>query len=305
MKDKNAQIALLVNMEDPCSVYDEVKFIIKMIYNEFNFNQIDKAFNDIVNLFNGKYPGYRTYNTKYHDLKHTTDSMLCFIRLIHGASLMDIHFTKEEITLSIIAALMHDTGYIQKKDDLEGTGAKYTLIHIQRSMDFMDKYFSGNSFDRNQLKICNDMLNCTGLNTRIEKINFSSPCTELLGKMLGTADLIGQMADRTYLEKLVYLYYEFKEGGVKGYKNEFDFFKKTIDFYRITKKRLKHDLGGVSKYLSFHFKERHNIDCDLYEKTIQSNIEYLNHIISDSDALNYREKLRRGGIIKSIEEENL
>ena len=31
------------------------------------------------------------------------------------------------------------------------------------------------------------------------------------------ADLVGQMSDRAYLEKLLFLYYEFKEAGFPGY----------------------------------------------------------------------------------------
>jgi len=38
------------------------------------------------------------------------------------------------------AALFHDTGYIQEKSDDEGTGAKYTSIHVKRSIQFLDKH---------------------------------------------------------------------------------------------------------------------------------------------------------------------
>lgn len=38
------------------------------------------------------------------------------------------------------------------------------------------------------------------------------------------------MADRAYLAKLIYLYHEFREGGVAGYESELDLLKKTPTF---------------------------------------------------------------------------
>ena len=56
------------------------------------------------------------------------------------------------------------------------------------------------------------------------------PENEILGKMLGTADLLGQMSDRTYLEKLPFLYLEFKHAGIDGVGTELDFFDSTPGF---------------------------------------------------------------------------
>ena len=36
----------------------------------------------------------------------------------------------------LLAILLHDTGYLKKRDDPQGTGAKYTASHVNRSMDF-------------------------------------------------------------------------------------------------------------------------------------------------------------------------
>ena len=36
----------------------------------------------------------------------------------------------------MLAILMHDTGYLKKRGDNEGTGAKYTLTHVDRSIQF-------------------------------------------------------------------------------------------------------------------------------------------------------------------------
>ena len=52
---------------------------------------------------------------------------------------------------------------------------------------------------------CN-LIACTGLRVVIDNIKFQSKTEKLLGCMLGTADYLGQMSDRTYLEKLLFLY---------------------------------------------------------------------------------------------------
>ena len=175
------------------------------MYSQFDFSWINNVFEDVLLLFNGKYPGYRKCVTEYHDLKHTTDALLAAVRLMHGAVLTGNTLGEKNMTLGIISALLHDSGYIQDKDDHSGTGAKYTLTHIERSIAFMDKYFRTHHFSRNDFSRCSDSLHCTGLQTELAEIRFQSKEIELLGKIMGAADLLGQMADRTYLEKLPFL----------------------------------------------------------------------------------------------------
>ena len=57
---------------------------------------------------------------------------------------------------------MHDTGYIQTLDDNFGTGAKYTLQHVSRSILFMKKYFAQNDYSKEDFKFCKNCLLCTG-----------------------------------------------------------------------------------------------------------------------------------------------
>jgi len=133
----------------------------------------------------------------------------------------------------------------------------------------------------------------------MSEIKFGSPEIEMLGKMLGTADLIGQMADRTYLEKLLMLFYEFKEGMVPGYEKEFDMLYKSIDFFGFAKKRLDGELGGVAGYMLYHFRDRWNIDADMYAVTMQRNRAYLQFLL-DEHPHDYRNYLRRGGYVEKL-----
>ncbi len=292
MNTKKIQISNLINMNDPGCVIDEVKTIILLIFPAFDFGQLDEAFEAVVRLFEGKYPGYQGCNTRYHDLKHTTDTLLVLTRLIHGAVLSGQSFSKRNVDLGLVSALFHDTGYIQKTADQSGTGAKYTVVHISRSIEFMKDYFAKNGYSRKDLSDGIEILNYTGLHGKLKNRQTKTRQIELIGKMLGSADLIGQMGDRTYLEKLLFLFNEFKEANVGDYMSELDLLEKTIEFYETTKNRLIRDFDGVNKFLWFHFKNRWNIDRDLYADTIDNNIKYLEMILNNHKE-DYRLYLRR------------
>ena len=270
-----------------------------MMFGTFDFELLDRVFTDIVKLFKGKYFGYQECLTGYHDIKHTTDAMLAAVRLIHGASLQGETITPAGVTLAIISSLMHDTGYILTMEDDARSGGKYTLVHIERSIEFMEKYIETNELSKGALSGCKHILHCTGFKTDIDTIQFDSPECELIGKIMGTADLLGQMADRTYLEKLPFLYHEFREATIDTYSSVMDLFEKSHDFYANTRKRFAEELGGVNRFARPHFKNRWNIDRDLYADAIEKNIAYLKHV------LNNREKdlpslLRRGGYLRFL-----
>jgi hypothetical protein len=301
MKLEANQMAFLVNMEDPQSVLEEVKAIVSVMMPDFDFEPLNRAFRDVVSLFHGQYPGYRKCNTEYHDLKHTTDALLAMTRLLHGAVLNKQVFSEKGVKLGLIGALLHDTGYIQTADDNVGTGAKFTFTHIPRSIFFMEKYLSENGYSGEDIEYCRAILNCTGLNVKINEMHFGSAEIEMLGKILGTADLLGQMADRTYLEKLPFLYREFKEGNVSSFETELDMLKKTPGFSYGTLERFEHELGGVNRYMRDHFRERWGIDEDLYITSIKNQVKYLEYLLENHED-GYRNYMRRGNMIKLLDQ---
>jgi hypothetical protein len=264
-----------LSIANPRDIMEEVKKIIVLIFSKFESGQFEKVFLDILKLFNGNFPGYRRSNTIYHDLNHTLDCLLVTAKLIHGAFLNGVSFAQKEVTLGLISALLHDTGYIQAAGDDTGTGAKYTVCHIERSIGFMNKYFHDHRFPSEYFPICSNLLRCTGLDVKIDEIKFQSREHEILGKILGTADLLGQMADENYLEKLPFLYDEFKEGGVPGYSDQYDLLAKTPAFWEMVKERLMLELGQVDRYLRDYFQVLWGINQDLYRQAIDRNIERL------------------------------
>jgi hypothetical protein len=292
MGKNKIQLSNLVDTHDPDSVFNEVKTILRMAYPNIRLGPLTRSFKDIKDLFQGNYNGYRQCNTRYHDLQHTSEAFLVMARLIHGAILEKEKISRENAMLALITALMHDVGYIQTKDDLSGTGAKYTEVHIDRSIKFMKKYFEKNGFSKEQFKICSDMILCTDLNVEIDKIKFSTSTARFLGKFLGTADLVGQMSDRTYLEKLPFLFHEFREAKIRNYKNELDLIIKTVEFYQTIETRLIKDFDNVIGFLPSHFKIRYGISENLYENAIKSNIRHLKKHIKGS-SIDYNKAFRR------------
>lgn len=296
MTDQNAMLKTkLLDISDTAGILAEVKRAASLILPNFDFRRFDDAFNDVDRLFQGKYEGYRACNTKYHDFNHTLMVLLAMARLMHGATVAGVRFTEKDVNLGFIGALMHDTGYIQSADDYTGTGAKYTLIHIRRSVRFIQDYYALEPYFAKDMKNFHDILSCTGIQTMVNEILFESENVALLGKMLGTADLLGQMADRLYLEKLMLLYSEFEEGGVPGFDSEADLLRKTVSFYKRTKTRFQDEFGNVNRYMVHHFKERWNIESNVYEESIENNINYLKFVLKHSRK-NIHQTLRRNSI---------
>jgi hypothetical protein len=291
------ELFLILQRDSRETILEEVRIILKMISPEFDMAAIFHAFETITNLFDGKYPGYRACNTAYHDLGHTLTTFLAMTRLIHGALIEGEKISEHYITLGLISALFHDAGYIQEQDDTEGTGAKYTTTHVQRSMDFLKKHGSAHRLSLTDIEIGRKIILCTDTNIKLCDIIFASYELELLGKMLAVADINAQMADRMYLEKLLYLYQEFKEGNISLFESKEDLLKQTIGFYDFIAFRLKSVSDITHRFFKLHFSQRWQIHENLYAKTIQKHRIYLEKIMKEPDPLRY---LKRGGIVDKI-----
>jgi hypothetical protein len=288
----NVQLAQLTDMADPRAVFEEVKCIFVNHYRIEEFLPVREAFNDFNDLYEGKYPGYRACNTRFHDKIHTTDALLAIARLIDGYDLNCPKLPVRQVVLALIATILHDAGYIQTRQDRSGTGAKYTLSHVQRSIDFLGKYFEDRGRSKKDFLAASRTIRCTGLATAIVDIPFADDTERLLGLMLGTADLLGQMSSRTYLERLIYLYREFREGHVKGYDSEAALLKKTLNFYADTRRRLQKTLDGVDRFAKVHFARRYRINENLYHVAIDRQIDYLREILKCRTA-SFRNLLKR------------
>ena len=297
---KPAMLSDLVKTDSPREVLKEILYVLKLVSPKFHVSRLKAAFQRALDLYEGRFPGFQACNTEYHDLRHTTDTILAMVRLIHGE---EGKCTDKQIETALVSALFHDAGYILEIDDNEGTGAKYTADHVNRSIRFIDRLEAGIGMGKDDIRECQKMILCTDLSVDVKKISFSSDATRTLGKMLAVADLYAQMADRTYLEKLKHLYSEFKEGNIGDYESETDLLKKTVGFYEFIEKRVENDLGSVYRYFYPHFVERWGIRQDLYTRAIVNQKNYLIKVLNDEGVTDFSNRFKRR-VIRTGKPEN-
>ncbi|MGI9568800.1 MAG: hypothetical protein ACR2PH_03455, partial [Desulfobulbia bacterium] len=129
MDTENIKLYDLIDIHSTSETFTEIKKIVSLVDPSFDSSLIENTFNDIILLFKGKFPGYRSSNTKYHNLEHTCAVTLATARLIHGLHVQGQSFSARVIQIGILGALFHDTGLIQTEKEIEGTGAQYTIGH--------------------------------------------------------------------------------------------------------------------------------------------------------------------------------
>jgi len=258
-----------VNVTETPKVLDVIEEILTDIYKKYDKALLKKAFEDCDNLFDGSYPGYLPCDALYHDKQHTMDMTLALARLINGHDRSVKKTEKigaDNAVLSIITALFHDSGYIRNKyDSKHHNGAEYTLSHVGRSSKFLERYFHNLGLD-DESRISSQMVHYTGYEVAPGNIVLPEKKLHIAGHMLGTADLIAQMADRCYLEKCRdRLYPEFVIGGLAVhrdkdgnkkviYSSAEDLLNKSSNFYNYeVKKRLDELFNKVYNYESAHF----------------------------------------------------
>lgn len=283
MFKENNRLYELTDTNSPAETLAEIKNILRLIDPYPEPAPIEKIFSDITRLFNGEFPGYKASNTRYHNLEHTCSTALAAARLIHGLHVQGQLFSPRLVQLCLIAALFHDTGLIQSEDEVEGTGARHTVGHENRSIALMEKLLTRYGCTREDVRDCSHMIKCTELFFPMEEIPFVSEQVRTMGKIVGTADLVAQMADKNYQEKLPLLFMEFQEAGVKGFETPLELFSKTEEFYRkVARKRMRNELEGVSAAALYHFKARWDIDRNLYEESIKHNIRRMKDTVTES-----------------------
>lgn len=286
------QLARLVNANDPAAIAAEVERLFVLWYPPAFYQAVRLATTDVIDLFAGRFPGYRGFDTDYHDIHHTTSVLLTSARLLDGRALERGPYPPEVARDLLVAALCHDTGYIRTTEEEGGTGARFTSVHVARSAQFSRRYASRFGLDEAASARIARMVYATGLKGEYGEQEWAGSDEQEAGAALGSADLVGQMSDRAYLEKLLFLYYEFKEAGFPGYDTEFDILRKTLGFYEITIKRLDGELGGVRSLARRHFAARWGVDRDLCAEAMERQMDYLRGILADATT-NFRKKLKR------------
>ncbi|MDB6125765.1 MAG: hypothetical protein JWQ71_4758 [Pedosphaera sp.] len=273
-----------VETKDPTAVEAEVQSAYLTMFPHGDKQFVARAFGWAVDAFTGNYADYQAVDAQYHDFEHTLQGTLCFARLLRGRHLSDANppLNQRVFQLGLLAILLHDTGYLKKRGDDVGTGAKYTVTHVERSADFAEKLLTEQTgFSQEEIKSVKNMIRCTGINAVLDQIPFQSELEKTVGFALGTADLLGQMAAEDYIEKLPILYAEFAEAATYSkekahvvglFSSVNDLMQKTPVFWeKYVQQKLNRDFAGLYRFLNAPFPFGPNY----YLERIEANMECL------------------------------
>ena len=279
---------------DPHAVCDAVCSILERLFPRADLGPVRLAFNTFTQLYAGILPGYHGCDTWYHDVQHSLDCTLAMARLIDGHERSVPRRSRvgeRRARLGIICALFHDSGYIRRYDESQfHNGAEFTFYHVARSANFLMDFLPKIGFAR-EAHLAGRLVHFTGYEIALPKINVRNPLDRRVGFMLGTADLIAQMADRCYLEKCKsYLFHEFRAcglaapgipGGPKpAYQSPEDLVRKTPEFIdELFRDRLNGYFRQAYLYMTVHFN-----GINPYMLAIEKHIEHLRRIV-DTDAI--------------------
>jgi hypothetical protein len=280
----------LVNVEDAGRVRDAVITLYRARYPGADFSPLARAFDDVGELFEGNFPGYLPCDTLYHDVRHTLDMTLAMARLVDGHDRIQPEAGQlgaRRAALGVVIALLHDSGYMKRVSEAQvENGAVFTKVHVSRSADFLARYLPTIGFGP-EAEVAARLVHFTGYEMDVDDIQVADPKDRLLGHMVGTADLIGQMSDRMYLEKCrEYLYQEFVLGSIARetlpdgreivrYSSPEDLICKTPGFYEyVARERIHRKLGAADRYAEAHFD-----GPSLYQTEIDANFRFLREAI--------------------------
>jgi len=275
---------------------DEILTILTLLAPDFPKSALIELHKEIWMIFNGEHPDYRQSNTKYHNLAHTYSVVLATIRLFHGLFCDGWPVSEETISKALYSAYFHDCGLLLKNSEEAETGAIFTIGHEKRSMFFMADYLKEKGFSYPFITDCSVIIQSTNLSINPDTLFFPSAEMQLASFTVGSADILAQIADRYYLERLPCLFQEFQEGGVDSHNSALELMQQTSEFYhKVVVNRLAKVFGNLTKYMQIHFRERWGMDKNLYLEKIQKNIKYIQLIIKENkdDMDSLRQYLRR------------
>jgi hypothetical protein len=280
-----------VQVSSPNAVLAAIETLFRPTWPELSSEPLQRAFNHFERLFAGEVEGFHGVDTVYHDRQHTLDITLALARLLVGYERQQDEPQRlgaARATAGILIGLFHDVGYLRRSDDHDSrNGAEFTRTHVSRGARFLEEYLPVLGFG-DWVPIATEIIHFTGYEVPFARIEekVSDPRDITVGHLLGTADMIAQIADRCYLEKCRdRLYAEFVLGGVAlpfsdgnpqvKYASGLDLLRQTPDFIAdVRAQRLERDFRRGYRYLEILYGGRNP-----YIESIDRNVEYLRQIL--------------------------
>jgi hypothetical protein len=249
-----------------------------------------RAFSDFDDMFAGRKPGFAGVDTVYHDTQHSLDVTLAMARLLAGYERQADGLWQlgaERAVAGVIMALFHDVGYLRRAADTGySNGAELTRTHVSRGVSFLDDYFPELGMPQ-WAPVASVLLHFTGYEVPLAEIVVADARDRRMGHLLGTADMIAQLADRCYLEKCRdRLYLEFVLGGMAltpnsaggtevRYASGLDLLRQTPQFVAHTRaQRLDGEFNRAYRYLEILFD-----GSNPYMESIERNLAFLDQVL--------------------------
>ncbi|MGH8689663.1 MAG: hypothetical protein ACREUS_01410 [Burkholderiales bacterium] len=291
MRRSEYDVSDSIRTTEPAAVASEVVRLARRLFADAPTPAFERAFADAGRMYRGEHRDYLPCDTGYHDIQHVLDVTLAMARLMDGYQRGGKNgsppLTRELYLVGVLAALFHDFGYLRKRNDhRHRNGAEYTLVHVSRGASFLRGYARELGVGERLASAASTLIHFTGYERPVDTIRMSDETLRRLGLMLGSADIIAQMADRCYLEKCRdRLYPEFVLGGLGGFASGEDLVLKTPGFYDGARKRLEEKLGRSCDYAARHFG-----GPNLYLDEMRKNIDYARAVASPDEVT---QRLRR------------
>jgi hypothetical protein len=274
----------IVDTKDAQAVATVARKTLQRLHPQSGTAVIDSLFRDVEEMFSGRYLDYLPLDTRYHDFEHTLQAALCLVQLIEGRSLAALNpgLTARHFEIAIAAVLLHDAGYLKLRSDREGTGAKYTFVHVTRSCAFAASYLPTAGFSNDEVDAVEKAIRCTGPHSDIERIEFAGEIELFLGCALSSADFLGQMAAPDYVDELGFLFAEFEESDdfyhvpleKRMFRSVGELIAKTPQFWEeFVLPRINGDYHGVYRYLARPYPDGSNAYIDAVKRNVARTAE--------------------------------
>jgi hypothetical protein len=281
-----------VPLDDAAAVADAVEGILARAYGAASLDRktLHAAFAFVERLYTGGEPGWIACDMPYHDLRHARDAALATARLLDGCRIdgCDVALESDRAVVTVLLALMHDTGFLRTTAEASRCGPELAEGHEARSAALAASYLRSTPLavhaDLAPLIMATRMASSPS-----DLLDGRTAPAVTIGRVLGSADLLCQLADPRYLERCYHhLYAEMLLGRPDAARDRDGrprfvvadaramLAGTPVFCERMALPRLREGLAFVARHLAAHFGGR-----DPYAESIRVNLDRCGRIVGE------------------------